>query len=46
MVEKHTAKAIAGEAKVPYVQKNAMDFGTEKVNIFDEGGAISPESLH
>ncbi len=39
---KYTAKAIAGEARVPYIEMNAVDFGTKDVDIFG-GGAISPE---
>ena len=31
---KFTAKAIAGEAQIPYVEINSMDFGTEKLNLF------------
>lgn len=38
-----TAKAIAGEARVPYVEMNAMDFGTKEVDLFGEGN-ISPEA--
>ncbi len=37
------AKAIAGEAKVPYIEINAMDFGTKEVNIFG-GNLLSPEA--
>lgn len=40
---KHTAKAIAGEAKVPYVEINTLDFGTKDVDIFG-GGNLSPEA--
>lgn len=40
---KFTAKAIAGESKSPYVEINALDFGTKEVDIFG-GGALSPES--
>lgn len=32
----HTAKAIAGEAKIPYLEINAIDFGTKDVSIFSE----------
>lgn len=39
---KFTAKAIAGETKSPYIEINAMDFGTEKVDIFG-GTADAPE---
>lgn len=38
-----TAKAIAGEAKIPYVEINADDFGTKEVDLFG-GGVLSPES--
>ncbi len=37
------AKAIAGEAKVPYIEMNAMDFGTKEVDIFG-GSLLSPEA--
>lgn len=40
---KFTAKAIAGEAKVPYIEMNTMDFGTKEVDLFG-GGALSPEA--
>lgn len=39
---KYTAQAIAGEAKIPYLEINAVDFGTKDVNLFDEGN-LSPE---
>ncbi len=39
---KYTAKAIAGDAKVPYVEINAVDFGTKDVELFG-GGTVSPE---
>lgn len=39
---KFTAKAIAGDAKVPYIEVNTMDFGTKDVEIF--GSALSPEA--
>lgn len=39
---RYTAKVIAGEARVPYVEMNAVDFGTKDVDLFG-GGAISPE---
>lgn len=39
---RHTAKAIAGEAGVPYIEMNAVDFGTKDVDLFG-GGALSPE---
>lgn len=37
------AKAIAGEAKVPYMEMNAMDFGTKEVDIFG-GSLLTPEA--
>lgn len=40
---KYTAQAIAGEAKVPYVEINAVDFGTKDVDLFG-GGNLSPEA--
>lgn len=40
---RYTAKAIAGEARVPYIEMNTMDFGTKEVNLFG-GNAISPEA--
>ena len=40
---KFTAKAIAGEAKVPYIEINTMDFGTKEVDIFGNG-VLSPEA--
>ena len=40
---RYTAKAIAGEARVPYIEINTMDFGTKDVDIFG-GGALSPEA--
>lgn len=36
-----TAKAIAGEANIPYVEINSMDFGTRDVDLF--GSNLSPE---
>lgn len=39
---KYTAQAIAGEAKIPYVEINAVDFGTKDVDLFG-GGNLSPE---
>jgi len=36
-----TAKAIAGEAKIPYVEINSMDFGTRDVDLF--GSNLTPE---
>ena len=38
-----TAKAIAGEAKIPYMEINTMDFGTKDVDILGDG-ALSPET--
>lgn len=40
---KYTAKAIAGETKSPYVEINALDFGTKEVNLFG-GSSLSPEN--
>ena len=40
---KFTAQAIAGDAKVPYIEINTMDFGTKDVGIFG-GGSLSPEA--
>lgn len=40
---RYTAKVIAGEAKVPYIEINTMDFGTKEVDLFG-GGALSPEA--
>ena len=40
---KYTAQAIAGEAKIPYIEINAVDFGTKEVDLFD-GGNLSPEA--
>lgn len=40
---RYTAKAIAGEAHIPYMEINTMDFGTKDVDIFG-GGALSPEA--
>lgn len=40
---RHTAEVIAGEAKVPFVSINTMDFGTEEVDLFG-GSAMSPEA--
>lgn len=39
---KYTAKVIAGETKSPYVEINALDFGTEEVDLFG-GASLSPE---
>lgn len=38
-----TAQAIAGEAKVPYIEINTMDFGTKEVGLFG-GSGLSPEA--
>lgn len=38
---KHTAKAIAGEAKIPFLEINAIDFATKDVSIF--GSSSTPE---
>ena len=40
---RYTAKAIAGAARVPYIEMNTMDFGTKEVDLFG-GGALSPEA--
>lgn len=40
---KYTAQAIAGEAKAPYIEINAVDFGTKDVDLFG-GGSLSPEA--
>lgn len=40
---KYTAQTIAGEAKVPYIEINAVDFGTKDVDLFG-GGNLSPEA--
>ena len=37
------AKVIAGEAKVPYIEMNAMDFGTKEVGIFGDS-MLTPEA--
>ena len=39
---KYTAKAIAGDAKVPYIEINTVDFGTKDVEVFG-GTTVSPE---
>lgn len=39
---KFTAQAIAGDAKVPYIEINTVDFGTKDVEIF--GDMLSPEA--
>lgn len=38
-----TAQAIAGDAKVPYIEMNTMDFGTKEVGIMG-GAGLSPEA--
>ena len=40
---RHTAEVIAGEAKIPFVAINTMDFGTKEVDLFG-GSAMSPEA--
>ncbi|MBP3821787.1 AAA family ATPase [bacterium] len=40
---RHTAEVIAGEAKVPFISINTMDFGTKEVDLFG-GSAMSPEA--
>lgn len=40
---KYTAQAIAGESKAPYIEINAVDFGTKDVDLFG-GGNLSPEA--
>lgn len=40
---KYTAQAIAGESKSPYIEINAVDFGTKDVDLFG-GGNLSPEA--
>lgn len=40
---KYTAQAISGESKVPYIEINAVDFGTRDVDLFG-GGNLSPEA--
>jgi AAA+ superfamily predicted ATPase len=42
---RYTAKAIAGEAKIPYTEINAVDFGTKDVNLFDEGSSTPEGSM-
>ncbi len=39
----YTARAIAGEAKIPFLEINAVDFGTKDVNIFGDS-STSPEA--
>ncbi len=40
---KYTAQAIAGETKTPYIEINAVDFGTKEVDLFGWGN-LSPEA--
>lgn len=40
---KYTAQAIAGETHSPYIEINAVDFGTKDVDLFG-GGNLSPEA--
>ncbi len=40
---RHTAEAIAGEANVPFVSINTMDFGTKDVDLFG-GMSMTPEA--
>ena len=40
---RHTAEVIAGEAKIPFVSINTMDFGTKDVDLFG-GSSVSPEA--
>lgn len=40
---KFTAKAIAGESHSPYVEINALDFGTKETDLFGSG-TLSPEA--
>ena len=40
---KFTAKAIAGEAKAPYMEINSLDFGTEKMDLLGKD-ILSPEN--
>ena len=39
----YTARAIAGEAKIPFLEINAVDFGTKDVSIFDDS-STTPEA--
>ena len=39
----YTARAIAGEAKIPFLEINAVDFGTKDVNIFGDS-STTPEA--
>lgn len=38
-----TSQAVAGDAKVPYIEINTMDFGTKDVGLFGAGSS-SPEA--
>lgn len=40
---RHTAEAIAGEANIPFVAINTLDFGTKDVDLFG-GLVMSPEA--
>lgn len=40
-----TAQAIAGEAKVPYIEINAMDFGTKDVDLFGNESMTPEKSI-
>lgn len=40
---KYTAQAIAGQTGSPYIEINAVDFGTKDVDLFG-GGNLSPEA--
>ena len=40
---RHTAEVIAGEAKIPFVSINTMDFGTKDVDLFGDS-RLSPEA--
>lgn len=40
---RYTAKSIAGETKSPYVEINALDFGTKDVDLFGDS-LLSPEN--
>lgn len=39
---KHMAQVVAGESKIPYLEINALDFGTKDVDLFGQGN-LSPE---
>ncbi len=40
---RHMAQVVAGEAKIPYIEINALDFGTKDVDLFG-GGNLTPEA--